>query len=105
MQKLINVLALSSFVVSGAIVGGGYYIFANKEVIIDKVKSAIIAEVTGGIMPSLPGLGGGGGIPADLPIDLPIGGTEASADIAPAPAPLPFIPSFWLTYWVNSGYE
>ena len=88
MQKLINVLALSSFAISAAIVGGGYYAFSNKEMIIDKVKSAIIAEVTGGIMPSLPGLGGGG-IPADLPIDLPIGG----ASDTPAAAPLPQIPS------------
>ena len=93
MQKLINVLALSSFVVSGAVVGGGYYIFANKEVIIENVKAQVMAQVTGGLVPELPGLGGGG-LPADLPIDLPIGGTEASADIAPAPAPLPFIPSF-----------
>ncbi len=88
MQKLINVLALSSFAISAAIVGGGYYAFSNKEVIIDKVKSAIIAEVTGGIMPSLPGLGGGGGIPADLPIDLPIGGTPET----PAASPLPQLP-------------
>ena len=92
MQKLINVLALSSFVVSGAIVGGGYYIFANKEVIIDKVKAQVMAQVTGGLVPELPGLGGGG-LPADLPVDLPIGGaTEAPAGIAPAP--VPFIPSF-----------
>ncbi len=87
MQKLINVLALASFVVSGAVVGSGYYIFANKEVIIEKVKAQVMAEVTGGLVPELPGLGGGG-----LPVDLPIGGsTEAPSA---APAPLPFIPSF-----------
>ena len=92
MQQLINVLALSSFAISAAIVGGGYYAFSNKEVIIDKVKSAIIAEVTGGIMPSLPGLGGGG-IPADLPVDLPIDLPIGGASDTPAAAPLPQIPS------------
>ena len=87
MQKLINVLALSSFVVSGAIVGGGYYIFANKEVIIENVKAQVMAQVTGGLVPELPGLGGGG-LPADLPIDLPIGGTPET----PAASPLPQLP-------------
>ena len=87
MQKLINVLALSSFVVSGAVVGGGYYIFANKEVIIENVKAQVMKEVTGGLVPDLPGLGGGG-----LPVDLPLPSAEGSAGIAPPP--VPFIPSF-----------
>jgi len=83
MQKLINVLALSSFVVSGAVVGGGYYVFANKEVIIENVKSQVLAQVTGGIIPELP---------TDLPIDLPISG-EVSGDVS-TPVPIPSVPSF-----------
>ena len=33
MQKLINVLALASFAVSAAVVGGGAYVYLNKDAI------------------------------------------------------------------------
>ena len=55
MQKLINVLAVTSFVVSGAVVGSGVYVYLNRASIIDGVKSKIMESVTG----SLGGLGGG----------------------------------------------
>ena len=77
MQKLINVLALASFVVSGAVVGGGYYVYRNKEVIISKVKAQVMAQVTDGIVP-------------ELPAALPVGGDVSTK----APVPLPVIPTF-----------
>ena len=55
MQKLINVLAVTSFVVSGAVVGSGIYVYLNRASIIDGVKSKIMESVTG----SLGDLGGG----------------------------------------------
>ena len=58
MQKLINVLALSSFVVSLTVVGGGVYLYSQKDAIIDNVKSNIMKSV----MPSI-----GGGITDALP--------------------------------------
>ena len=58
MQKLINVLALSSFVVSLTVVGGGVYLYTQKDAIIDNVKSNIMKSV----MPSI-----GGGITDALP--------------------------------------
>ena len=58
MQKLINVLALSSFVVSLTVVGGGVYLYSQKDAIIDNVKSNIMKSV----MPSI-----GGGIGDALP--------------------------------------
>ena len=80
MQKVINVLALSSFVVSAAIVSGGVYVYLNKDAMIESAKEKItkaateaiagalpgmldaampeLPEVTGGAMPS-----GGGGLP------------------------------------------
>ena len=80
MQKIINVLALSSFVVSAAVVGGGIYVYLNKDAMVESVKEKIakaateaiagalpgmldaampeLPEVTGGAMPS-----GGGGLP------------------------------------------
>ena len=57
MQKLINVLALASFAVSGAVVGSGVYVYLNRASIIDGVKSQVMDAVTG----SLGGLGGLGG--------------------------------------------
>ena len=80
MQKVINVLALSSFVVSAAVVSGGVYVYLNKDAMIESAKEKItkaateaiagalpgmldaampeLPEVTGGAMPS-----GGGGLP------------------------------------------
>ena len=80
MQKIVNVLALSSFIVSTAIVSGGVYVYLNKDAMIESAKEKItkaateaiagalpgmldaampeLPEVTGGAMPS-----GGGGLP------------------------------------------
>jgi len=55
MQKIVNVLALASFAVSGAVVGSGVYVYLNRASIIDGVKSQVMEAVTG----SLGGLGGG----------------------------------------------
>ena len=37
MQKIINVFAIASFVVSGAVVGGAGYVYLNKDAILDGV--------------------------------------------------------------------
>jgi len=55
MQKLINVLAVASFAVSGAVVASGLYVYVNRSSIIDGIKSQALEAVTG----SLGGLGGG----------------------------------------------
>ena len=54
MQTLINVLAVSSFVVSAAAVTGGVYVYTNKDAIIESVKQNIMGEL----------------LPAELPGDL-----------------------------------
>ena len=58
MQKLINVLALSSFAISLTVVGGGVYLYTQKDAIIENVKSKVMKSV----MPSI-----GGGITDALP--------------------------------------
>ena len=81
MQKIINVLAVASFAVSGAVVGSGLYVYVNRDSIVDGVKSQIMEAVTG----SLGGLGslGGAGLAPELPTgsnDLPsTGGDLGSA--------------------------
>ena len=58
MQKIVNVLALASFAVSGAVVGSGLYVYVNRASIIDGVKSKVMESVMGS-MGDLGGLGGG----------------------------------------------
>ena len=48
MQKLINVLALSSFLVSASAVGGGVYIYLNKDALIEKAKSQVMESILPG---------------------------------------------------------
>ena len=67
MQKIINVLALASTVVSVAVVGIGAYVYVNKDSIIESVTEKAL-----------------GGIGGDLPIGTP--------DIAP-PAGQAVVPS------------
>ena len=74
MQKLINVLAVTSFVISSAVVASGVYIFVNKDTLLEQIKDAAIEEVSG-LLPSL------------LPVpSLP------NADIIPDSIPLPVVP-------------
>ena len=57
MQKLINVISLSSGLVSLAIVGGGIYVYVQKDQLIDTAKSAaleIVAESLGDLNTELP---------------------------------------------------
>ena len=44
MQKLINVLALASFAVSAAVVGGGTYVYLNKDTMIENAKKRVTTE-------------------------------------------------------------
>ena len=81
MQKIINVLAITSFVVSGAVVGGGFYLYSQKDAIIEDIKEKALGS----------GLGGGGGgalggaVPK-MPMD-PDFGNLGAPDLAPSPSP------------------
>jgi len=67
MQKIVNVIALTSGVVSLAVVATGGYLFLNKDAIVDNVKGQVMEAVTG----SLGGLGGGVPSLAPTPTDAP----------------------------------
>ena len=79
MQKVINVLAVASFAVSGAVVGSGVYVYLNRASIIDGVKSKVMESVMG----SMGGLGGMGG--GALPLGTP--DLAAPSDSASTPTP------------------
>ena len=78
MQKLINVLAIASGVVSAAVVASGVFVYVNRDSIVDSIKSQAIEAVTG----SLGGLGGGLG--GDLPIGTPDLAPPAGQAAAPS---------------------
>ena len=82
MQKLINVFALASFAVSGAVVGSGLYVYLNRASIIDGVKSQVMENVLGGS--GLPvGLGGE---------ELPLGSNDLAAPQGGLGLPVPSSP-------------
>ena len=74
MQKVVNVLAVASSVVSLAVVGSGLYVYVNRDSIIDGVKSQVLEAVTGSLGGGLGGSIGGPTLPTganDLPSTSP----------------------------------
>ena len=56
MQKIINVLAVLSFVGTAGIVGGGTYVYLNREAIIEDAKEKVAKAATEAIAGALPGM-------------------------------------------------
>ena len=52
MQKVVNIIAISSGVVSLAVVGSGLFIYLQRDKLVDSVKSLVLKSVTGSL-PSL----------------------------------------------------
>ena len=82
MQKIVNVLALAAFAISGAVVGSGLYVYLNRASIIDGVKSQVMEAVTGS-------LGGFGGVGES---SLPLGSNDLATPTQPQAA-APAVPS------------
>ena len=79
MQKIVNVLAVSSAVVSLAVVGIGGYVFVNKDAIIKDVTEKAMNSVLGGLSP-------GGSIPSLESDALPTGANDLVAPTNPQAA-------------------
>ena len=91
MQKFVNVVALSSGIVSLAVVISGVYVYVNRDAIVDGVKQQVMDAVTGSLG-DLGGLAGGFGGGALIPEgDAGIAGGAAGGAGIVAP---PVIPSF-----------
>ncbi len=91
MQKIVNVVAVSSGVVSLAVVISGVYLYVNKDSIVDGIKQQVMEAVTGSLG-DLGGLAGSFGGGALIPEgDAGIGGGAAGGAGINAP---PVIPSF-----------
>ncbi len=79
-QKVINVVAVASAVVSAAVVGSGLFVFVNRDSIVDNIKQQAIEAALG----SLGGIGGG--LPTGAN-DLPSLGATPSIGGPAAPTP------------------
>jgi len=56
MQKIVNVIALLSGLVSLGVVGGGTYLYLNKDAMLEDVRAKATEEITKTITESLPGM-------------------------------------------------
>ena len=56
MQKVINVLAVLSFVGTAGIIGGGTALYLNKDSIVENIKSQVAAAAAEAITGALPGM-------------------------------------------------
>ena len=87
MQKIINVLAVASFAVSGAIAVSGVYVYVNRDSIIDGVKQKVMGGFAGGALGSA-GTFGGGALTGD--VGLPKQTQPEPSAPAPQTAPSEF---------------
>ena len=62
MQKIINVLAIASSVVSLTVVGGGVYLYTQKDAIVEGIQSKVmnavgdaVPDMLGGSLPKMTG--------------------------------------------------
>ena len=88
MQNLINVLALSSFLVSATTVGSGVYIYTNKDALIKEVKEQVMESILPGAL-----TGGLSGALVPNPTQLLPSPSEALTD-TPQYTNTPTLPSF-----------
>jgi len=84
MQKVINVLAVASFALSGAIASSGVYVYVNRDSIIDGIKSQVMGGIGGGAL-------GGGALTGD--VGLPMA-TQPQASAPTAQSAGPELPTF-----------
>jgi len=83
MQSIINVLAVSSFLMSTVVVSSGLYIYKNKDILINSFKQGLMDN----LLPGSTGLSEDL-IPEDIPLMLP------TTPILPLPStdlPIPLI--------------
>ena len=84
MQKIVNVIAIASGVVSLTVVGIGGYVFIRKDAIIESAKERIQNAVLGSITPDL------GGIAGDAIPDFTGGAAPLATPDAPSAPVSPF---------------
>ena len=54
MQAFVNLLAVTSFIVSGAVVGAGAYVYVNKDSLIEQAKEYALSQLPIPEIPEVP---------------------------------------------------
>ena len=85
MQKIVNLIAITSGAISVALVASGLYVYVNRDSIVDSIKSQAIEAVTGSL---------GAGLGGSLPIGSPDLAPAAPADAAAVPSAGLGVPTF-----------
>jgi len=80
-QKVVNVLAVASFAVSGAVVASGLYVYVNRDSIVDGIKSQALESVLGSL--------GGGSLGGATGGSLGVGANDLSPDAPQVEVPEP----------------
>ena len=83
MQKIVNIIAIASGVVSLTVIGVGGYVFIRKDAIIESIKEKALGSIGGGAL---------GGAIKMLPMDDPSDMAPPSNTL-PLPSPSPPTPS------------
>ena len=84
-QKIVNVIALASGVVSTAVIASGVLVYVNRDSIVDSIKSQAIEAVTGSL---------GGGLGGSLPVGAPDLSVPDTSATAPVPSAGLGVPTF-----------
>ena len=87
MQKIINAMAVLSFIGTASIIGGGVYVYTQRDAIVDDVRERITEELAKALPDMIVGAVGGIGMGQDLAPELP---ATPAADIPAAVPGLPF---------------
>ena len=82
MQKVFNALAVLSFLGTASIIGGGVFVYTQRDAISELAKERITKAVTGALAGALPGM-----LDGAMP-ELP-GATGGVIPAAPGASPLP----------------
>ena len=56
MQKIINALAVISFLGTASIIGGGTYVYLNREALAEQARERITKAVTAAVTDAIPGM-------------------------------------------------
>ena len=84
-QKIVNVIAIASGVVSTAHIASGVLVYVNRDSIVDSIKSQAIEAVSGSL---------GGGLGGDLPVGAPDLAAPDTSAAAPVPSAGLGVPTF-----------
>ena len=78
MKVLFNIFSTVSFIGVVSIIGGGAYVYVNRDAIVEDIKQQVVEAATGAVTDALP--------PGTIP---GVGGEEGATELSGVPTTLP----------------